>query len=176
MWNRHKQVFFEQEIFAFCKSSSRHFNGWVPTSFAEVYFQETPARYRTPAACQKESPDGLKDDECEKGQLSHWLPIPYNPVVDVVTPKEVPQIFKVKLPDVCHLSMPIYSRGNNQGIPHAHCCGPPSHQAEGAAQEVLSACQGCCETVRGVEESPRSHGILRHRLDDCRCYGPLGGN
>jgi hypothetical protein len=60
------------------------------------------------------SADGLKDAECKKGQLSHWLPIPYAPVVDIVTTKEEPQIFKVKLPDASHLSMPIYSRGNNK--------------------------------------------------------------
>jgi hypothetical protein len=60
------------------------------------------------------SPDGLKDAECEKGQLSHWPPIPYVPVVDIITPKEEPQIFKIKLPDASHLSMPIYSRGNNE--------------------------------------------------------------
>jgi hypothetical protein len=35
-------------------------------------------------------------------------------VVDVVTPKEEPQLFKVKLPDVSHLSFPIYSLGNNE--------------------------------------------------------------
>ncbi len=29
-------------------------------------------------------------------------------------PKEEPQIFKIKLPDVSHLSMPIYSHGNNK--------------------------------------------------------------
>ncbi len=60
------------------------------------------------------SPDGLKDAECEKGQLSHRPPIPYAPVVDVVTPKEEPQIFKIKLPNASHLSMPIYSHGNNK--------------------------------------------------------------
>jgi hypothetical protein len=60
------------------------------------------------------SPDGLKDAECEKGQLSHWPPILYFPVVDIVTPKEEPQIFKIKLPDASHLSKPIYSRGNNK--------------------------------------------------------------
>ncbi len=60
------------------------------------------------------SPVRLKDAECEKGQLSHWLPIPYIPVVDIVTPKEDPQVFKIKLPNVSHLSMPIYSRGNNE--------------------------------------------------------------
>jgi hypothetical protein len=60
------------------------------------------------------SPDGLKDAECEKGQLSHRPPIPYVPVVDIITPKEEPQVFKIKLPDTFHLSMPIYSRGNNK--------------------------------------------------------------
>jgi hypothetical protein len=60
------------------------------------------------------SPEGLTDAECEKGQLSNLLPIPYVPVVDIVTPKEKPQVFKVKLPDKSHLSMPIYSRENNK--------------------------------------------------------------
>jgi hypothetical protein len=35
-------------------------------------------------------------------------------VVDSVTPKEEPQVFKIKIPDASHLSMPIYSRGNNE--------------------------------------------------------------
>jgi hypothetical protein len=60
------------------------------------------------------SPDGLKDAECKKGQLSHWQPIWYVPVVDIVMPKEEPQVFKIKLPDASHLSMPIYSHGNNK--------------------------------------------------------------
>jgi hypothetical protein len=60
------------------------------------------------------SPDGLKDAECKKGQLSHLPPIPYVPVVDIVTPKEEAQLFKVKLPDASHLSMPIYARGNKE--------------------------------------------------------------
>ncbi len=60
------------------------------------------------------SPDGLKDAKCEKGQLSHQLPIPYVTVVDIVTPMEEPQLFMVKLPDASHLSMPIYSHGNNE--------------------------------------------------------------
>jgi hypothetical protein len=59
------------------------------------------------------SPDRLKDAEWEKGQLPHRPPIPYVRVVDIVTPKEEPQVFKIKLPDASHLSMPIYSHGNN---------------------------------------------------------------
>jgi hypothetical protein len=35
-------------------------------------------------------------------------------VVDIVTPKEEPQVFEIKLPDASHLSMPIYSCGNNK--------------------------------------------------------------
>jgi hypothetical protein len=60
------------------------------------------------------SSDGLKDAGCKKGQLSHQPPIPYVPVVDIVMPKEEPQVFKIKLPDASHLSMPIYSHGNNK--------------------------------------------------------------
>jgi hypothetical protein len=60
------------------------------------------------------SPDGLKEAECKKGQLSHRPPIPLVPVVDIVMPKEETQLFKVELPDASHLSMPIYSHGNNK--------------------------------------------------------------
>ncbi len=60
------------------------------------------------------SPDMLKDVKCEKGQLSQRPPIPYIPVIDVVTPKEDPAVLKVKLPDDSHVSVPIFSRGNNE--------------------------------------------------------------
>jgi len=61
------------------------------------------------------TPDGLKDSECKKGQLSnHQPPILYVPVGDIITPKEDPQVLKVKLPENSHLSMPIYSCGNNK--------------------------------------------------------------
>ncbi len=35
-------------------------------------------------------------------------------MVDVITPKEEPQVLKVKFPDATHISVPIYSRGNNE--------------------------------------------------------------
>jgi hypothetical protein len=60
------------------------------------------------------TPDGLKDSECKKGQLSNRPPIPYVPVVDIVMPKEDPHVFNVKLPDDSHLNMNIYSHGNNK--------------------------------------------------------------
>jgi hypothetical protein len=60
------------------------------------------------------SPDGLKNAECKKGQLSNLLPILYVPEMDIVMPKEDPQVYKVKLPDDSHLNMHIYSRGNNK--------------------------------------------------------------
>ncbi len=52
------------------------------------------------------------DAECKKGQLAQRPPIPYVPVVDVVTTKEDPAVLKVKLPDNSHISVPIFSRGN----------------------------------------------------------------
>jgi hypothetical protein len=60
------------------------------------------------------SPDGLKDAQCKKRQLSHRPPISYVSLVDIVTPKEEPQLYKVKLPEASHLSIPIYSWGNNK--------------------------------------------------------------
>ncbi len=60
------------------------------------------------------SPDMLKDAECKKGQLSQLLPILYVPVVDVLKPKEEPQVLKVELPDASHISVPIFSFGNNE--------------------------------------------------------------
>jgi hypothetical protein len=58
------------------------------------------------------SPDGLKDAKCKKRQLSHRLPIPYIPVIDIITPKEEPQLSKVKFLDASHLNT-HYSHGNN---------------------------------------------------------------
>jgi hypothetical protein len=60
------------------------------------------------------SPDRLKDAECKNGQLSHQSPIPYVPVIDVVTSKEESQLYKVKLPNTSHLSIPIFSQGNTK--------------------------------------------------------------
>jgi hypothetical protein len=60
------------------------------------------------------STDMLKDAECEKGQLAQRPPIPYVPVVDLVTPKEDSAVLKVKLPDNSHISIPIFSHGNNK--------------------------------------------------------------
>ncbi len=67
---------------------------------------------RAKMSTSRKSPNGLKDAECKKGQLS-YRPL-YVSVVDVIMPKEEPQHFKVKLPDKSHLSMPIYSHGNNE--------------------------------------------------------------
>jgi hypothetical protein len=58
--------------------------------------------------------DMLKDAECKKGQLAQRPPILYVPVVDVVTPKEDPAVLKVKLPNDSHISVPIFSCGNNK--------------------------------------------------------------
>jgi hypothetical protein len=85
-----------------------------PKSSFKKLLQGTRLWHHAKMSTALKSPDGLKDSECKKGQLSHRLPIPYVPVVDIATPKEEPQVFKIKLPGVSHLSMPIYFRGNNK--------------------------------------------------------------
>ncbi len=86
----------------------------LPKSSFKKLLLGTGLWHHTKMSTSLKSPDGLKDAECKKGQLSHQPPILYIPVVDIVTPKEEPQVFKIKLPDASHLSMPIYSRGNNK--------------------------------------------------------------
>jgi hypothetical protein len=58
--------------------------------------------------------DRLKNYECKKGQLSNWPPILYVAEMNIITPKEDPQVFKVKLPDDSHINMHIYSHGNTK--------------------------------------------------------------
>jgi hypothetical protein len=60
------------------------------------------------------SPDGLKNAECKKGQVSNWLPILFVPEMDIVTHKEDPQVYKVKLPDDSHINIYIYSHEDNE--------------------------------------------------------------
>jgi hypothetical protein len=115
------------------------------------------------------TPNGLKDVECEKGQLSHRPPIPYVPVIDVVTSKEEPQLYKDQASRRVTPQYPYLLPGEQQRIPCAHCCSLLHDQAKGAAQEVQGTRQGCCKTVQGAQESPRSHRVLRHRLNICGC-------
>ncbi len=110
--------FWDQENFAFCESSSHHSNGWVPTSSAEVFFQETPARYRTLAVCQNEY----------LPQVSGWVEGCWVQEKAAVSPAAYSVCTcgwhyhaQGRTPDLqdqasrrFHLSMPIYSRGNNE--------------------------------------------------------------
>jgi hypothetical protein len=56
----------------------------------------------------------LKDSECKKGQLRSWPPVPYIPLTDLVTTKEVQETQKIKLPDGTILNMSIFSQGNTK--------------------------------------------------------------
>jgi hypothetical protein len=60
------------------------------------------------------APKGLKNSECEKGQLSNQPPIPYVTGADIVMSNEEPKDLKVKLPDDSHLIIPIFSHGNTE--------------------------------------------------------------
>jgi hypothetical protein len=87
-------------------------------SSAEVSFQEASARYWTLAVHQNEYLPQVsrRVEGCGMQERAAVSPtaIPYVPVIDVVMSKEEPQLYKVKLPDASHLSIPIYSRGNKE--------------------------------------------------------------
>ncbi len=57
-------------------------------------------------------PKGLKDSECEKGNLGACQPIPYVPPMDLLQTKENLDAIKLKLPDGTIISMMIFAKGN----------------------------------------------------------------
>jgi hypothetical protein len=108
--------------------------------------------------------DGLKDADCKKEHLSHQPPIPYVPVVDIVTPKEELQLFKVKLPDTSHLSMPIYSRGNNEEY-LAHIVAVLHIINQKGLPKKCRMLIKAVERWSGIEESPGRSRFLRNHLN-----------
>jgi hypothetical protein len=60
------------------------------------------------------APDGLKNSECKKGQLSNRPPIPYVAETNIITSKEELLVLKARLPKDSHLNMPIYSCRNTE--------------------------------------------------------------
>jgi hypothetical protein len=119
MWNWHKRVVFGTKNFLHSANlqaaiSTAGFLRVLPKSSFEKLLLGTGLWHHAKMSTSLKSPDGLKDAECKKGQLSHWPPIPYVPVVDIVMPKKDPQVFKIKLPNASYLSMPIYACGNNE--------------------------------------------------------------
>jgi hypothetical protein len=60
------------------------------------------------------TPEGLKDSECKKGQLSSRPPVPCIQPMDLITTKETPDTLKVKLLDGTVFNTSIFSRGNNE--------------------------------------------------------------
>jgi hypothetical protein len=57
-------------------------------------------------------PEGLKDSECEKGNLGVCPPIPYVPPTDLLQTKENTDTLKLKLPDGTVFSMTFFAKGN----------------------------------------------------------------
>ncbi len=57
-------------------------------------------------------PEGLKDLECEKGNLGAHPPIPYVPPTDLLQAKKNLDSIKLKLSEGTIISMTIFAKGN----------------------------------------------------------------
>ena len=67
----------------------------------------------------KAVPDGLKNQECKKGNKKKRPPIPYMPVVDEVqeaVSKGKDFSYKIKLPDKTEFSVPIWDTGTQEAF------------------------------------------------------------
>ena len=65
----------------------------------------------------KAVPNGLKNQECEKGNRKKRPPIPYVPVVDEVqeaVSKGIDFSYTIKLPDKTKFSVPIWDTGTHE--------------------------------------------------------------
>ncbi len=59
---------------------------------------DTALWQHTKTSTTLKSPEGLKDSECKKGQLSRRPPILYVPPIDLGTTKEAQESLKIKFP------------------------------------------------------------------------------
>ncbi len=83
----------------------------VKSSFKRLILQTAPWRAYTMSSTK--STEGLKDSECEKGQLAIRPPISYVPPTDLHSSTESETI-KVRLPDGTTVSMKAFSSRNNE--------------------------------------------------------------
>jgi hypothetical protein len=72
----------------------------------------TTLRQHTKMSTTLKSPEGLKDSECKKGQLSSQPPILYIPPTNLVNTKEVPETHKIKLSNGTVFNKSIFSQEN----------------------------------------------------------------
>ncbi len=67
----------------------------------------------------KSVPEGLKNQECKKGNRKKRPPIPYVPIVNVVQEaisKGKEYTYKIKLPDKTEFSVPIWDTGTQEAF------------------------------------------------------------
>ncbi len=147
----------------------------LPMSSSKKLLLGTGLRQLAKMSTSLKSPDGLKDAECEKGSCPTSRPFCMYLWLTLSCPRKNLNFSKSSFRTV----PPQYAQllpWEQWGIPCTHCCNPPYHCSEGAAQEVQDACQGCCKAVWGVEESPRSSRFSRNCLNKRWCYGLQGGD
>ena len=85
----------------------------VPAKSSFKRLIQRTAPWQTYAMTSTKSAEGLKDSECEKGQLAIRPPISYIPPTDLHGSTESETI-KVRLPDGTTISVKAFSSGNNE--------------------------------------------------------------
>ena len=81
------------------------------SSFKRLILRTAP--WQAYAMTSTKSSEGLKDSECEKGQLAIRPPISYIPPTDLHGSTDA-EVIKVKLPDGTTVSVKAFSSGNNE--------------------------------------------------------------
>ena len=87
------------------------------SSFKSLFLATNLGQALRAMSTSKADPEGLKNQECEKGNRKKCPPIPYVPIVDEVqeaVAKGKEYSYKIKLPDKTEFSVPIWDTGTQE--------------------------------------------------------------
>jgi hypothetical protein len=89
------------------------------SSFKALFLATNLGQALRAMSTSKAVPEGLKNQECEKGNRMKHPPIPYIPIVDgfqeaITKGKEFS--YKIKLPDKTEFSVPIWDSGTQEAF------------------------------------------------------------
>jgi hypothetical protein len=172
--------FWDQEIFALCKSSSHHPSGWVPTGSAKVSFQETSARYWTLAVGQNEYLPQVSwwVEGCKVRERAAVSPAAH-PVGTCCWHRHAQGRTSTLHGEAFQRITPQYPYllpGEQRGIPCAHCRGPLHNWRKGLPKKcrvLAKAVVRRSEALKNLPEAAESWDTISTSFDVQACKGEI---
>ena len=120
----------------------------------------------------KAVPEGLKNQECEKGNRKKRPPIPYVPVVDEVqeaVSKGKDFSYKIKLPDKTEFSVPIWDTGTQEAFLIHVQQAKSACKRKGLFQDYEDAIQAETKSLEQIRSLRKAFASALVAHVGCRC-------